>query len=237
VHTNSGAAEGRWFLIPRSDFVIEDDWFTSGLRGTGSKSLRIDEAFVPEHRSILQAELEAGASPGRAVNPAPLYKLPGSTWTFVLSATPVGIAQGAVVATRTVLQQRLGSLPEEHVAEHSRTLEHFARASTDVDVAHMLLQRAARRLMEAAERPLSPVDRTIHRRDIAYAVQHARHAVNTLFELTGGSGIYESADLQRMWRDINAAAAHFGLGWEPAAIAYARTSLGLPPARTDRRAR
>jgi alkylation response protein AidB-like acyl-CoA dehydrogenase len=61
--------------------------------------------------------------------------------------------------------------------------------------------------------------------------------VNVLFELTGGSGIYESTNLQRMWRDVNAAAAHFGLGWEPAAIAYARSVLDLPPAKSDRRAR
>lgn len=237
VQAGEGVAERRWFLIPRSDFTVEDDWFTTGLKGTGSKSIRVADAFVPEHRSILQAELDSGQSPGRAVNPGPLYRLPGSTWTFVLPATPVGIARGAVAAARDSLGRRLANLPEEHVADHSASLERFARASTDVDVAHFLLQRQARRLVEAAERPLSPAERTVQRRDIGYAVQQARHAVNVLFELTGGSGIYESTDLQRMWRDVNAAAAHFGLGWEPAAIAYARAILDLPPAKSDRRAR
>ena len=236
VPSDQGPPEARWFLIPRSDFLIEDDWFATGLKGTGSKSLRVPDAFVPEHRSIRQADLEAGNSPGRAINPGPLYRLPGSTWSFVLPATPVGIARGAVAAARATLQRRFASLPEAHVADHSANLERFARASTDVDVAYLLLQRAARRLMEGAERPLSPAERTVQRRDIGYAVQQARHAVNTLFELTAGHGIYESSDLQRMWRDVNAAAAHFGLSWEPAAVAYARSSLGLPPAKSDRRA-
>lgn len=237
VQSDDGVAERRWFLIPRSDFTIEDDWFTTGLKGTGSKSIRVAEAFVPEHRSILQAELDSGNSPGRTVNPGPLYRLPASTWTFVLPATPVGIARGAVAAARESLGHRFGALPEEHVADQSASLERFARASTDVEVAHLLLQRQARRLMESVERPLSAAERTVHRRDIAYAVQQARHAVNVLFELSGGSGIYESTTLQRMWRDVNAAAAHFGLGWESAAIAYARASLGLPPAKSDRRAK
>ena len=237
VPSDPGPPERRWFLIPRSDFTIDDDWFTTGLKGTGSKSIRVAEAFVPEYRSILQADLEAGDSPGRAVNPSPLYRLPGSTWTFVLPATPIGIARGAVAAARDSLERRLSSLPEEHVADHSTSLEGFARASTDVEVSHLLLQRQARRLAEAAERPLSTTERSLQRRDIGYAVQQARHAVNVLFELAGGSGIYESTELQRMWRDVNAAAAHFGLGWESAAIAYARTTLGLPPAKSDRRAR
>jgi 3-hydroxy-9,10-secoandrosta-1,3,5(10)-triene-9,17-dione monooxygenase len=237
VQSEHGEPERRWFLIPRSDFTVEDDWFTTGLKGTGSKSIRVADVFVPEYRSILQADLDSGDSPGRVVNPGALYRLPSSTWTFVLPATPVGIARGAVAAARESLGQRLGKLPEEHVADQSATLERFARASTDVDIAYLLLKRQACRLMEAAERPLSLQERTEHRRDIAYAVQQARHAVNVLFELSGGSGIYESTDLQRMWRDVNAAAAHFGLGWEPAAIAYARASVGLPPAKSDRRAR
>ena len=95
---DEAAAERRWFLIPRADFVIEDDWFTTGLKGTGSKSLRVPDAFVPEHRSILMQDLDAGVAPGRQVNSGPLYQLPGSTWTFVLSATPIGIGRGAVAA-------------------------------------------------------------------------------------------------------------------------------------------
>jgi alkylation response protein AidB-like acyl-CoA dehydrogenase len=195
----------------------------------------VADAFIPEHRSISMRDLEAGRAPGRAVNPGPLYRLPGSTWSFVLSATPVGIARGAVEAARAGLQRRLGSLPDEHVAEQSAGLERFARASVDIDVAYLLLQRQASRLMESAERPLSAAERTVYRRDIGYAVQQARHAVNALMELSGGSGIYESEALQRMWRDVNAASAHFGLAWEPAAVAFARAALGLPPSKFDRR--
>lgn len=237
LQSDDGPPEGRWFLIPREDIEIEDDWFTSGLKGTGSKSIRVPDAFIPEHRSVSMQGVESGTAPGRAVNPGELYALPGSTWTFVLSATPIGIARGAVGSAREALSQRLERLPEEHVADQSANLERFARACTEVDIAHLLLQRQARRLVETLHRPLSPLERTIHRRDIGYAVQHARHAVNVLYELGGGSSVYETAELQRQWRDVNAAAAHFGLQWEASAIAFSRAALGLPPAKSDRRGR
>jgi alkylation response protein AidB-like acyl-CoA dehydrogenase len=41
-----------WSLLPRPDYDILDTWFTSGMRGTGSKDIVIKGAFVPEHRTI-----------------------------------------------------------------------------------------------------------------------------------------------------------------------------------------
>jgi alkylation response protein AidB-like acyl-CoA dehydrogenase len=215
--------DSRWFLIPRSDFEIDDDWYTSGLRGTGSKSIRVPDAFIPEHHSISMQALDSGQAPGRAVNGGPLYGLPGSTWAFVLPATPLGIARGAVEVVRTNLRQRLGELDQERLVEQSAVIARFARAASDVEVAHMLLLARARRMLDCA---YSPMERAQHRRDIAYAVQQARRATNDLMELSGGSGLFETAKIQRMWRDCNAAAAHAGLAWEPAAVAYGRALLG-----------
>ena len=37
-----------FLLLPRKDYEIEDDWFTVGLAGTGSKSVVVREKlFVP----------------------------------------------------------------------------------------------------------------------------------------------------------------------------------------------
>ena len=37
-------------LIPRSDYEIADTWFASGMRGTGSKDIVVNDVFVPAHR-------------------------------------------------------------------------------------------------------------------------------------------------------------------------------------------
>jgi alkylation response protein AidB-like acyl-CoA dehydrogenase len=46
-------------LVPKRDFTIKDDWRASGLAGTGSKAVVVDNVFVPEHR-VLNTQLLGG---------------------------------------------------------------------------------------------------------------------------------------------------------------------------------
>src|SRR5262249_50256488 len=41
----------RSFLLLAGQYRIEDNWHVAGLKGTGSKDIVVDEAFVPEHRT------------------------------------------------------------------------------------------------------------------------------------------------------------------------------------------
>ena len=56
-------AEARYFLVPRSDFAIVDDWYTMGLRGSGNRGIHIPNAFIPERRSITLQSITAGRAP------------------------------------------------------------------------------------------------------------------------------------------------------------------------------
>src|SRR5690242_6484354 len=38
------------FLLPRSDYRIDDVWHVIGLRATGSNDIVVEDAFVPEYR-------------------------------------------------------------------------------------------------------------------------------------------------------------------------------------------
>jgi 3-hydroxy-9,10-secoandrosta-1,3,5(10)-triene-9,17-dione monooxygenase len=80
--------------------------------------------------------------------------------------------------------------------------------------------------MPAAQ--VTPEERAKCRRDQAFTAQTSRKAVNTLYAECGGTGLFEKSDLQRLWRDTNAAAAHHGLTWDWVSAAYTRTILGLP---------
>ena len=111
---SSGCGEAAWILLvglgpagplfmmlPKSDFVIMDTWFVSGLRGTGSNDIDVQEAFVPEHRTVPMVDLLEGRSSGREVHDQVSYKLPlFSFWPFGLAATVVGMAQGTLDALR-----------------------------------------------------------------------------------------------------------------------------------------
>ncbi len=39
-----------FFLLPRADVRLDDNWFTMGLAGTGSKNTVVDNVFVPAYR-------------------------------------------------------------------------------------------------------------------------------------------------------------------------------------------
>ena len=48
----SGIGERNWVLVPHSDYQIVDTWFVSGLRGSGSNDIVVDDVFVPHHRVL-----------------------------------------------------------------------------------------------------------------------------------------------------------------------------------------
>ena len=54
-------------------------------------------------------------------------------------------------------------------------------------------------------------------------------AVDALFRATGGGAIYARNPLQRMFRDIHAANAHYVLNWDINGAMFGRVLLGLSP--------
>jgi 3-hydroxy-9,10-secoandrosta-1,3,5(10)-triene-9,17-dione monooxygenase len=97
-----------------------------------------------------------------------------------------------------------------------------------VDAVHALTLQNARRFAQVPAWDVSPEERATCRRNQAFSAQRARMTINTLYEECGGSGLFDTSDFQRLWRDVNAAAAHHGLTWDWIAVAWAKSVLGLP---------
>ena len=53
-----------------------------------------------------------------------------------------------------------------------------------------------------------------------------------LFQATGGGAIYARNPLQRAFRDVHAANAHYVLNWDINGAMYGRVALGLSPDAT-----
>ena len=87
----------RSFLVPRSDYIIDDNWHVMGLCGTGSKDIVVENAFVPEYRTYSYLDAFYLRHPGAAVNDGPLYRLPfGIVFPYALVAPAIGAALGAL---------------------------------------------------------------------------------------------------------------------------------------------
>jgi 3-hydroxy-9,10-secoandrosta-1,3,5(10)-triene-9,17-dione monooxygenase len=219
----------RWLLLKRSDFEIVDDWHTVGLKGTGSKTIQIKDAFVPDERVVIHKTLSEGKGEGaRLYGSSPLYcAAMDFTFSLPLAAPAYGIARAAMAAFRERITSRLASGNQRLISEQNGTLTRFARACADVEAARALLLDTARRFCYIPAADATELDRAECRRNVAYATQLARSAVNSVFEASGGSNIYEDRDMARLWRDANVAGMHHGLMWDVHGLAYGRVAAGI----------
>jgi alkylation response protein AidB-like acyl-CoA dehydrogenase len=228
---DDSTTDRRWFLMPRSDFRIVDDWFTMGLKGTGSKTVVVEDAFIPDERVLLVKDMTAGIAPGSRVHSGVLYR---AGFEFVFSL-PVGMpalgpARAFVKAFQERIRARLTGDNPVPAREAMMSLARLAQAGAEIDAAHALLLQNVRRYCFTPAGQFTDLDRATCRRDTAYSAQLCRRAVNGLFESSGGSSLFESSDIQRLWRDTNAAAAHHGLSWDIRATEFGRVMMGLPAA-------
>jgi len=230
VKRADGGMEPRFFLVPRTDIEVVDDWFTIGMRGTGSRSIRIADAFIPAHRSCSLKDMLQGTAPGAEAHARAIYRMSfADIAPFSIIGAPLGVARAAVANFAASLARSLDGKEDLAIAEQSASLARLAEAAADVDAA-LALVLADAAMIDAAGEALSPVERARIPRDWAYAAQKSRYAVTRLFEASGGSGIYDGSAIQRLWRDVNGAAQHFAFTWDSAMPSYGRAAAGLKPA-------
>jgi 3-hydroxy-9,10-secoandrosta-1,3,5(10)-triene-9,17-dione monooxygenase len=224
--------EHRLFLLPRHDYAIIDTWFVAGLKGTGSKDVEVDDAFVPEHRTLAVAATRGEPPPGAAQNPGPLYRIPLlAVFPYVLGAVSLGIAQDALAQYVDATRSRVSSYSGRSLADFTTIQARIAEASASVDTASWLMVRNCDDAMAIAAAGGAPSleEKARYRRDGAFAAGLCTKAVDLIFTASGGGGLYDTNPVQRAFRDIHAANAHYALSWDVNGALYGRIVLGLPP--------
>jgi len=225
-----GATEPNYCLVPRGEVTIEDKWEVMGLAGTGSKTISLENAFVPTHRTLPgRLSSAGGAARGQADAPA-LYRLPHPPCVpFLLVAPCLGIAESLLALVCAEMSTRASrGVP---ISSYQSLQLHIAEASAEIDSARLLLMRDTRDAMDAMQAgdELTQAERARNRRDHAYVVRLCRQAVDRLFTVLGGQGIYLDNAAQRKFRDIHAMSGHLALNWDIAGTTFGRVALGLDP--------
>lgn len=231
VKNGDSVPEFMFFILPRSDLEIVDDWQVFGMRGTGSKTIRIADAFIPAHRAIRFADMAAGRAPGTERHSGPVFRLSFTDVTpFSIVGAPLGAARGAAECFERDLKARLAAQGGAIAADANTVLARLAVARAEIDAA-IALVRADAAMIDTADsvEAISALDRARLPRNWAYAVQTARRAANSLFEVAGGSALYDGSEMQRLWRDANAGAQHFAFGWDRSMTNFGRIAAGIPP--------
>ena len=222
--------EQRIFMLHKSQYKVIDTWFAGGLRGTGSKDVEATEQFVPEHLTLAVADTKGGPTPGSAINPAPLYRIPVfALFPYMLSGVALGIAEGMIEQYAASALGRSGRMTAARVAELQSTQIRFAEASAYARASRLVQMGNCREAEAMAARGEVPdlQRKARYRLEGAYAVEWAVRAVDAMFSLSGASGLYESGSAARAFRDAHAVKQHFSFNTDIAGTTYGRIALGL----------
>lgn len=205
------APDYRTFLVPRSDYEIVENWNVSGLEGTGSHDITVQDAFVPEyrtHRSIHGFECN---SPGNEVNDHYIFRLPfGQIFVRAVSSSSIGCLKGVIDSYVQVNKERVGLNDGNKVAQDPDARMALAECITAVDECQTIMFRNFDRMVEAARSgtQLDIEERIKMRFDAALVSRKCTEAINLMFNACGAQGIFRDHPLNRAWLDINAGRQH-----------------------------
>jgi 3-hydroxy-9,10-secoandrosta-1,3,5(10)-triene-9,17-dione monooxygenase len=230
VYDGDKAVDWCMSMIPRKDYEIIDDWQTLGMRGTGSRSVRCENVFVPQHRVVSMAVALPGHEfPGLRVHKNPMYRVPLSGFGgYGIGGVMIGNAQGALDDTIEHIQLRSTAYTGARMRDFQSVQYRIALAAGKIDAARHWLRHDC---MEAndivnAGGSFSVLDRMRYRRNSAMAAHMATEAVDTLHEMMGANGIFDHAPLQRRFRDAHAAGGHIHFSMDAQLPTYGLVALG-----------
>lgn len=210
-------------LVPRTDYEIDDMWYASGLAGSGSCDLTVEDVFVPTHRLIpFSVMTTVSKTPGGLSHDAPLYTIPlMSISSYPLTSVALGAAQGAYdaylesVTQRTVVGiggvgggSRLADLPTVQIRIGG------AQAYIEAGRAVVKLEVDASLRTANSGEDHTEVDRVARRRGVAMSARLAKEAADMIYGGAGAKALLTSDPIQRAWRNARAAAQHRGLNWD-----------------------
>ncbi|MHC8380514.1 acyl-CoA dehydrogenase family protein [Pseudomonas sp. LB3P14] len=220
-------------LIPKSDFEVLDDWHVSGLRGTGSKSVVVKDAWIPPHRCVTLADLRAGTTPGSKIYADnPYYQVPFNlVVNQLLLAATIGMGRGVLDLFEERVTKRFDLHTFKPASEGAGTQLRFAESSAEIDAAMMFIRNNCRTLAEWGQKGHVPSDaeRARMRRDVAYATRMSLQASNRLITSGDASAMFDTQQLGRLGRDITMAGLQANLTWDEPAQSFSRARWGISP--------
>jgi 3-hydroxy-9,10-secoandrosta-1,3,5(10)-triene-9,17-dione monooxygenase len=221
----------RVIALPLEDVTIEDTWHTSGMRGTGSHDIVIEDAFVPEHRTFPFEELLEGRAPGTQLSDNPMYRVPLVPYLSYTAAAPaLGLGLGALDTYRDYLQERVSMVGEKQLDKPAAQIR-LARADMELKAAEALLDSGVKRLLDSARRgdTFTVAQRAGFRAEACYVATMVKGVVDSLCEASGARSQFEDHPLQRFQRDINTLRGHIVFDLDNTMEMYGRVLLGFEP--------
>ena len=190
-------------VLPRTDWTIDENWNTAGMRGTGSHDIVISGAFVPEARTYSLVS---------AVRmDTPLYRMaPFSTLGPGVAAVCLGIARHAIDVFAGLAQTKRNSVNNTLMRESAVAQVRISEAEAALQSGRAFFYGACETIWEAAQegRPATLRERALLRMACVNAAEASVKAVDLVFGGAGSQAAQASFPIERCWRDVHTAATH-----------------------------
>ncbi len=220
--------EGHMFLVPHDDVETIDDWHPTGMRGTGSRTMSVNDVFVPQHRVQATKDTVRKLKERRSLHPT--FSTMFATWPsngrFPFASCAVGAAWGAAehfaetVGSSTRVANALGGAVR--LADQDYVATEFAQAQGDIQMARLLIEKRSLEASERARQRVESTEEDIARelRDNALVTRTALRSVQQIFSLVGARAGQTQHPVSRAKRDIEMISHHVTLNWRQSAVRY-----------------
>jgi len=222
-------------LVPQDLFTIDhDSWQVLGMRGTGSKNVALDEVFVPEHRFLDWATLQAGGRHPDCSNEGTFFHFPlNAVFAMSVAAPTLGVAKAVVETYTDTVRTRVASGTGQAQVDDRVSQIAVGTGTAVMDILCDGLVTSARAFTDRVSRgeTVGLEDRANFRMRIAASTALALDEAQKIFRSVGGSLLPTGTPMERLFRDLHAMSSHFLLQIDPIGEAYGRLLLGLelPP--------
>ncbi len=209
-------------IVERADWQIEDTWHTSGLCGSGSHDVVVDDVWVPQERLVLPL--------GGVKHPDPLLNFPlAARLSYNKMGVAWGLARAGIDAFVELAQGKMPRFSKRGLTERPRAQRSVAEAEVRLQAGRAWVLDLLDQLWQKVQagEPVSSRERALFQLACSDSVRSCVEGVGLLCDAAGTSANLKSCPLERIQRDIRVVGQHLTVA--PHHIEDAgRVLLGLP---------
>jgi len=213
--------DARLLFVPKADYEIIDTWHVTGLRGTGSHDIVVEDVFVPEERCF------SWTGEGRRMpvfNTLPIFPIMAAGAACIC----LGVAQAAFDEFRHIVETKIQADPTPALKLRDEVLAAVAATAHDLETMRTSIHTVVREIRDLclAGDEVPPAVRGRMFRAVISTARRCKEIISNLHTLAGTPAIYAGSPLERAQRDILAITQHIIL--QPVHLINAgRAELGI----------
>lgn len=196
--------EQRYLFVPAAEAELLDTWHVRGMRGTGTHHFAVNDVFVPAERTVLQAGaplLETG----------PLFQIPRTLlFASADAAIALGVARSCLLAFYELAGAKTPRAMQATLRDQPLIQAAVGQAEANLRSGRAFLSEAVGEIWSEATSTGTTTQerRAVLRLATTHAIRLAVDVVDTVYNASGVTTIYEGNLIQRHFQDIHVISQH-----------------------------